>query len=95
VPDTTGLIEIASKTASGGPVQTISGVLLAQAASAPSTSGGGGGSPTPLTALQSSVQELANSIFQPVGSTRDLWPYLIALLFALGFTGAVREWVNP
>jgi hypothetical protein len=41
------------------------------------------------------VATAATAIFQPVTSPQDLWPYLLAIMFALCFTGAVREWVNP
>jgi hypothetical protein len=36
-----------------------------------------------------------NNIFKPVQSAEDVWVYLLALLFAFSFSGAVREWVNP
>jgi hypothetical protein len=56
-------------------------------------SGGGGGSP--LTQLPEAVVTPATAIFQPVNSADDLWPYILSVLFAFCFIGAVREWVNP
>lgn len=94
--DTSGVSDLAKNVNSTQPLTTVSGVLLA-APTATATSPGGGtvGPSAGLTPLQQAVASAAESIFQPVEDAGDLWPYMVALLFALGLSGAVREWINP
>jgi hypothetical protein len=78
----------------------VNGVLLSKPTVSPTAEpsgggGGGAGAANGLTPLQQSAATLAESIFQPVDDPGDLWPYLVTLLFALGLTGGVREWMNP
>lgn len=94
--DTSGLANVAQNYTSSAPVSTVNGVLLSSPTTAPTAGQSGGGGPANgLTPLQQSAASLAESIFQPVDDPGDLWPYLVTLLFALGLTGGIREWMNP
>jgi len=74
-----------------GTLTTVSGVLLSSPTASPAASAGG----TPISALPAPVANELNSIFKPVNSADDAWAYLLAVMFAFLFSGAVREWVNP
>ncbi|MBI4898096.1 MAG: hypothetical protein HY827_06990 [Actinobacteria bacterium] len=96
--DNSNLANIAQNYTSSSPMTTVNGVLLSKPTVAPTAApsgGGGSGAANGLTPLQQSAASLAESIFQPVDDPGDLWPYLVTLLFALGLTGGVREWMNP
>lgn len=97
--DTSGVVKAAQAVTVSDdmPVVDVSGVVLGtSSAPAAGGGGGGGGGATPgLTPLQQSAASLAESIFKPVDDPGDLWPFLVTLLFALGISGGVREWINP
>ncbi len=97
--DNSNLANVAQNYTSSSPLTTVNGVLLSKPTvaptAAPSEGGGGAGAANGLTPLAQSAATLAESIFQPVDDPGDLWPYLVTLLFALGLTGGVREWMNP
>lgn len=90
--DTTAITNVAQNVEGTGGLKTVTGVLLSSPTSAPLGEAGGG---TPITALPPAVADQINSIFQPVDDVDDAWAYLLALLFAFTFSGAVREWVKP
>jgi hypothetical protein len=90
--DSTAITNAAQNVSGTGGLHTVSGVLLSAPTAAPAASGGGG---TPISALPAPVADQLNSIFQPVNDVNDAWAYLLALLFAFTFSGAVREWVKP
>lgn len=94
--DSSGIADIAQNYTTNAPMTVVNGVLLSSPTAPPSGGGGGAGGPTVgLTPLQQAAASLADSIFQPVEDPEDLWPYLVSLLFALGVSGGVREWINP
>ncbi|MGH2958927.1 MAG: hypothetical protein ACRDKE_04935, partial [Solirubrobacterales bacterium] len=85
------ITNVAQNVSGTGGLKTVTGVLLSAPTAAPAAAGGG----TPITALPPAVADSLNSIFQPVDDVDDAWVYLLALLFAFTFSGAVREWVKP
>lgn len=89
--DTAAITNAAQNVSGTGGLKTVSGVLLSSPTVAPVAAGGG----TPIAALPEPVVDQLNSIFQPVDDVDDAWAYLLALLFAFTFSGAVREWVKP
>jgi hypothetical protein len=89
--DTTAITNAAQNVEGSGGMRVVSGVLLSAPTAAPAAGGGG----SPLSVLPAPVASELNSIFQPVESTDDVWVYLLAVLFAFWFSGAVREWVKP
>lgn len=96
--DNSGVADLAQNVKSTQPLTTVSGVLLSAPTVTATSPGGGGGTAGPtagLTPLQQAVASAAESIFKPVEDPGDLWPYIVTLMFAFGFAGAVREWVNP
>jgi hypothetical protein len=88
--DSTAITNVAQNFSGTGGLTAVSGVLLSSPTAAPA---GGGGAP--ISALPAPVADQLNSIFKPVEGADDVWPYLIALLFAFSISGAVREWVKP
>lgn len=89
--DTTAITNAAQNVNGTGGLTTVSGVLLSTPTVPAAASGGG----APISALPAPVADQLNSIFQPVDSPDDVWPYLLAILFAFSISGAVREWVRP
>lgn len=89
--DTTAITNAAQNVSGNGGLKTVSGVLLSAPTVAPAAAAGG----TQISALPAPVADQLNSIFQPVDDVDDAWAYLLALLFAFTFSGAVREWVKP
>ncbi|MBJ7354718.1 MAG: hypothetical protein JHC98_07825 [Thermoleophilaceae bacterium] len=89
--DTTAITNAAQNVSGTGGLKTVSGVLLSAPTVAPASAAGG----TQISALPAPVADQLNSIFQPVDDVDDAWAYLLALLFAFTFSGAVREWVKP
>jgi hypothetical protein len=89
--DSSAITNVAQNVNGSGNLTTVSGVLL----STPTVAAAGGAGGAPISALPAPVADQLNSIFQPVDSPDDIWPYLLAVLFALTLSGAVREWVNP
>ena len=90
--DTTAITNVAQNVSGTGGLRTVTGVLLSSPTTAPIGESGGGPA---ITALPPAVANQINSIFQPVDDVSDAWVYLLALLFAFTFSGAVREWVKP
>lgn len=90
--DTTAITNVAQNVEGTGGLRTVTGVLLSSPTAAPIGEAGGGSA---ITALPPAVADQINSIFQPVDDVDDAWVYLLALLFAFTFSGAVREWVKP
>jgi len=90
--DTSAITNVAQNVSGTGGLQTVTGVLLSSPTTAPIGEAGGGSA---ITALPPAVADQINSIFQPVDDVGDAWVYLLALLFAFTFSGAVREWVKP
>jgi hypothetical protein len=90
--DTTPITNVAQNVEGTGGLRTVTGVLLSSPTAAPVGEAGGGAA---ITALPPAVADQINSIFQPVDDVDDAWVYLLALLFAFTFSGAVREWVKP
>jgi hypothetical protein len=89
--DTTSITNAAQNVNGTGGLTTVSGVLLSAPTASPAGSSGG----SSISALPAPVATELNNIFKPVQSAEDVWVYLLALLFAFSFSGAVREWVNP
>ena len=89
--DTAAITNAAQNVSGTGGLKTVSGVLLSAPTIAPVAAGDG----TTIAALPDPVVDQLNSIFQPVDDVDDAWAYLLALLFAFTFSGAVREWVKP
>jgi hypothetical protein len=89
--DTTSITNAAQNVSGSGKLQTVSGVLLSSPTAAPAAAGGGAN----ITQLPDTVATELNTIFKPVDGAEDVWAYLLAVLFAFLFSGAVREWVNP
>ncbi|MBJ7458320.1 MAG: hypothetical protein JHD02_03950 [Thermoleophilaceae bacterium] len=89
--DSTAITNTAQNVSGTGGLKTVTGVLL----SAPTVSAAAAGGGSPINALPAPVATQLNSIFQPVNDADDAWAYLLALLFAFSFSGAVREWVKP
>lgn len=89
--DSAAITNVAQNVSGTGGLQTVTGVLLSSPTAAPAAEGGN----SPITALPPAVANELNSIFQPVDDVDDAWVYLLALLFAFTFSGAVREWVKP
>jgi hypothetical protein len=89
--DSTAITNVAQNVSGAGGLKTVSGVLLTAPTVAPAAASGG----TAISALPEPVIDQINSIFQPVDDVSDAWAYLLALLFAFTFSGAVREWVKP
>lgn len=90
--DSSAITNLAQNVSSDSGYTAVSGVLLS-APTVPAASAGGNGQP--LSVLPQQVTEQLNSIFQPVDDPGDIWPYLLAVLFALSLSGAIREWVKP
>lgn len=88
--DTSAITNVAQNIESTSGLQTVSGVLLSSPNIAPA---GGGG--TPIDQLPAPVATELNTIFQPVEDPGDLWPYLLAILFASTLAGAIRESISP
>lgn len=89
--DTAAITNAAQNVSGTGGLKTVSGVLLSAPTVAPVAAGSG----NPIAVLPDPVVDQLNSIFQPVDDVDDAWAYLLALLFAFTFSGAVREWVKP
>ncbi|MGK2878576.1 MAG: hypothetical protein ACSLFF_08385 [Solirubrobacterales bacterium] len=89
--DGTVITNTAQNVSGTGGLKTVTGVLLSAPTVSPAAAGGG----SPINALPPAVADQLNSIFQPVDEADDAWAYLLALLFAFSFSGAVREWVKP
>ncbi len=90
--DSTAITNVAQNVSGTGGLRTVTGVLLSSPTAAPAGESGGAAA---ITALPPAVADQINSIFQPVDDVDDAWVYLLALLFAFTFSGAVREWVKP
>lgn len=88
--DTSAITNEAQNVESTSGLQTVSGVLLSSPTIAPA---GGGG--VPINELPAPVATELNTIFQPVEDPGDIWPYLLAILFATTLAGAIRESISP
>lgn len=88
--DTSAITNEAQNFESTSGLQTVSGVLLSSPTIAPA---GGGG--VPINELPATVATELNTIFQPVDDPGDIWPYLLAILFATTLAGAIRESISP
>lgn len=88
--DTTAITNVAQNVSGTGSLISVSGVLLSSPTIAPA---GGGGAP--ITELPAPVADELNSLFQPVEDPGDIWPYLLAILFATTLAGAIRESISP
>lgn len=88
--DTSAVTNVAQNISGVGGFKAVSGVLLSSPTIAPA---GGGGAP--IAELPAPVADELSSLFQPVEDPGDIWPYLLAILFATTLAGAIRESINP
>lgn len=92
--DDSGLSQAVAGLRGTGTARAVSGVLLSTPATT-SNPAAGGGDGKALERLAGPLASAANDVFQPINDTQDLWRFMLAVMFATGIFGGIREYRKP